>query len=99
MTSRLFNKGLSPVIPGNNRSVQKCRDGDRFEPVVWGATAGDFPAKGRAFPRLDELGGELPRIEIPSNVTGAPLAGTHTRTESRVPAVENADELSAYRSA
>src|SRR5262249_15633051 len=61
------------------------------------ATAGHFPAKGRAFPRLDQLGGELPRIEIPSNVTGAALAGTHTRSESRVPTVENTEELGAYR--
>src|SRR5262249_10798388 len=49
------------------------------------------------FPGLDQLGSELPRVEIPSNVTGAPLAGTHTLGESRVPAIENADKLGAYR--
>ena len=76
-------------------SVEKRRDSDRFEPVVWDATAGHFAAKGRTFPCLDQLGGELSRVEIPSNVTRALLAGTHTRGESPVPAVENADELGA----
>ena len=77
--------------------MEKCWDGDRFEAFVWDATAGHFPAQGRAFPRLDQLGGELPRIQIPSNVTGASLTRTHTRSQSRIPAAEDADELGAHR--
>jgi hypothetical protein len=98
MTSRLSNKTCGQGIPRHCLvSVEKCRDGDLFEPVVRDTTAGHFAAKGRTFPCLDQLGGELPRVEIPSNVTRALLAGTHTRGERSAPAVENADELGAYR--
>src|SRR5947209_5412075 len=71
--------------------MQQGRDGDRFEPVVWHATAGDFSAKGRAFPRLDQTEGEVAGIEVTPNV------GPQALTEGRAPAVENAHELSAYR--
>ena len=80
-----------------HRSAEKCRDSDRFEPVIWNTAAGYFSAKGRALPRLDKPGGELRRVEVRSDVTGATLAGTHTRSERRIPPAENADDLGPYR--
>src|SRR5262245_5326475 len=79
------------------RSVEKCWHGDRFEPFIRGAAAGHLPAKGCTFPRLDQEGRDILRIEVRSDVTGAVLTGTYTRGESLVPAAEDADELGAYR--
>ena len=63
-----------------HRSAEKCRDSDRFEPVIWNTAAGYFSAKGRALPRLDKPGGELRRVEVRSDVTGAtPGRNAHTQ--------------------
>src|ERR1700733_4925282 len=97
MTGRLFTREERRTFPARTDSVQQRRDGDGFEPIVWGATPGHFPTQGRAFPRLDQPGGEFARIEIPANVTGDALAGMHTRGQRRVPAAENAGELAAHR--
>ena len=70
-----------------HRSAEKCRDGDRFEPVIWNPGSGYFSAKGRALPRLDQPGGELRRVKVRSDVTGANLAGTDTLSEGVVPAL------------
>lgn len=97
MTSRLYSSTAPTPNPALDRSVQKRRNGDRFEAVIWRAAAGDLPAEGRTLPRLDQLLGDLRRIEIRSDATPLTLARAHTLGESLIPTVENAEEFGAHR--
>src|SRR3954462_1411289 len=97
MTSRLLINAWWCDVPDHGRSVEKGGEGDRFEAFVRGATAGHFAAKGRALPGFDQQRGELRRVEVRPDATGATLAGTHTRGQSLVPAVEDADQFGANR--